>query len=88
MPYMCIITERQNSRIWDGGRNQVPRPVYSSAGVFRTQLGEWVQLSNFGRRFSRFVVIGAMTDIASLVGPRSFRVAGKSVDEYDAFQSV
>lgn len=85
MPYVCIITERQDSRIWDGCGYQVSRPICSNAGAFSSGLREWVQLSNFGRRLGGCVIIVTMSDIHSVVGPSALGVTGESVDEYDAF---
>jgi hypothetical protein len=87
MSYVCIITVSQDSCIRDGERNQVSRPIYSSVEVFLTRLREQITFSDFRRWLSYFVVIvGLVPHISPLVSPGPLRVAGESMDKYDAFQ--
>jgi hypothetical protein len=52
MSYVCVITVSQDSRIRDGKRNQVSRPIYNSVEVFLTRLRERIKFSDFRRWLS------------------------------------
>jgi hypothetical protein len=85
---MCVVTVCQDPCVRDGFWNQIPRPIDSSIGVASVMgLRERIESANFGRRLGQFVIVVvfiSVPHISSLVSPCLFRMAGKTVDEYDA----
>lgn len=49
MSYVRIITVSQDSRLGNGGRNQICRPIYTNVYVFLTWLREQTEFLSFRR---------------------------------------